>query len=72
MGDHQDHQLMRVTQPKLKKDQLRQYLTGQFVLMATNIGLQNTAFRHNYGLLAQRFTKLMVRYYLRYCYKWQA
>ena len=39
VGDHQDHYLMRVTQPKLKKDQLSQYLTGQFVLMATNIGL---------------------------------
>ena len=39
MGDQQDHQLTRVTQPKLKKDQLSQYLTGQFMLMATNIGL---------------------------------
>ena len=39
MGDHQDHQLTQLTQPKLKKDHLSQYLAGQFVLMATNIGL---------------------------------
>ena len=39
MGDYKDHKLARVTQPKLKKDQLGQYLIGQFVMMATNIGL---------------------------------
>ena len=39
VGDHQDHQLTRVTQQKLKKDQLRQYLIGQSVLKATNNGL---------------------------------